>query len=67
MKRSSARRARRWILRELTRLLDQHKPKENFGAAAYGIKLKAVASQGLLRWTTLIARPRRRRNRMKPP
>lgn len=35
-------------------------PKESFEAAAYESKLKSVASHGLIRWTALIARPRRR-------
>ena len=36
------------------------KPKESFETAAYESKLRCVASYGLVRWTALIARPRRR-------
>jgi hypothetical protein len=67
MKRSSARRARRWVTQELTRLLDQRKPKESYGTAADGFKLTSAASQRLVRWTALIGRLRRRRDWIEPP
>lgn len=67
MKRSIARRTKRWVIQELTRLLDPHKPKESFGSAAAEVKLEPAASHGAVRWTALIARPRRRRDRNKPP
>jgi hypothetical protein len=37
----------------------QRKPKESFDVVAYGRKLELAASQGVIRWTALIARPRR--------
>jgi hypothetical protein len=39
---------------------DGHKPKEDFVAAAGAAHLRLVASHGLVRWTALIARSRRR-------